>query len=144
MQHENEQLRRELAHAKRQEAATWEYHHTGFHEFTSRARILEDALWRVCREMLPNTMHTAQRMAKMQEPWKTAGEALLAECQKPRKGNKPIDELVQEYAEECCDFSDFDYVRRVSLRYVSTMEDCQVRCLLYVLATWPDLQANAQ
>jgi hypothetical protein len=48
--------------------------------------------------------------------------------------NEPIEALLQKYEEEFCDFSNLKYLVTASLRYSSTMEDCQVRCLLYSLA----------
>jgi len=48
--------------------------------------------------------------------------------------NTNIDDLIKQYEEEYCDFSDMTWVKSVSLRIVRTMEDSQVRCLLYVLA----------
>lgn len=51
-----------------------------------------------------------------------------------RVGNTPIDKLMQQYAAECCDFSDMSFLKSAALRYVSTMPDSQVRCLLYAFA----------
>lgn len=48
--------------------------------------------------------------------------------------NTPIEVLISQYEEECCDFDDIEWVKKTALRYVSTMEDCQIRCLLYTLA----------
>lgn len=48
--------------------------------------------------------------------------------------NIPIEELLAQYEAECCDFRNMNWVAKVSMRYVQTMEDCQVRCLLYALA----------
>ena len=48
--------------------------------------------------------------------------------------NTPIDELLAEYEAECCDHTDMEWVSNTALRYVQTMPDSQVRCLLYVLA----------
>ena len=59
-------------------------------------------------------------------------------CEKIKQGEKikntDIDDLIKQYEEEYCDFSDMDWVKSVSLRIVRTMEDSQIRCLLYVLA----------
>lgn len=48
--------------------------------------------------------------------------------------NTPIETLLKSYEDEGCDHSRLDWVTHAAMRYVSTMEDCQVRCLLYVLA----------
>ena len=48
--------------------------------------------------------------------------------------NTPIEKLIQEYTDECCDFTDMDWVVKVSLRYAESMPDCQARCLLYTMA----------
>jgi len=38
------------------------------------------------------------------------------------------------YEEDGCDHTDLNWVTQSSLRYVKTMGDSQVRCLLYILA----------
>jgi hypothetical protein len=48
--------------------------------------------------------------------------------------NSDIEELIVQYTEECCDFTDMDYVRRAAQRHVKTMPDCLTRCLLHVLS----------
>ena len=48
--------------------------------------------------------------------------------------NTPIEKLLQEYTEECCDFTNMDWVVKVSLQYAERMPDSQVRCLLYTMA----------
>lgn len=48
--------------------------------------------------------------------------------------NTLIEKLLQEYTEECCDFTNMDWVVKVSLQYAERMPDCQVRCLLYTMA----------
>lgn len=48
--------------------------------------------------------------------------------------NLPIAELLAEYAAENCDFTNMDAVVRVAQRYVQTMPDEHIRCLLHVLA----------
>jgi hypothetical protein len=48
--------------------------------------------------------------------------------------NTPISELLQEYAAEDCDFTDIEAVIKTAERYVATMPDSHVRCLLHVLA----------
>lgn len=48
--------------------------------------------------------------------------------------NLPIAELMQRYTEEDCDFTDMVWVRATAERYVSTMPDSQIRCLLHALA----------
>jgi hypothetical protein len=60
-------------------------------------------------------------------------ERLLA-SQIEKEPNSPIKELIAEYRSECCDFSDLTSVSNTSLRYVSSMGDSHVRCLLYTLA----------
>jgi hypothetical protein len=54
-----------------------------------------------------------------------------------KQGNSPISELLARYSEECCDFTDMAKVREVALRYVETMPDSHVRCLLYMLYAAP-------
>lgn len=48
--------------------------------------------------------------------------------------NTPITQLIAEYEAENCDFKDLDWVAHAAARYVNSMEDCQVRCLLHTLA----------
>lgn len=48
--------------------------------------------------------------------------------------NKPIEDLIKEYEEELCNFSNIDFLIKASRKYVDTMEDCQVRCLLHAMA----------
>jgi hypothetical protein len=48
--------------------------------------------------------------------------------------NTPIEKLLEQYEAECVDHSNIPGIARIALRYVETMEDSQVRCLLYVLA----------
>ena len=48
--------------------------------------------------------------------------------------NTPIEKLLHEYEQDGCNHNNIDWVARAALRYVETMEDCQVRCLLYTLA----------
>ena len=47
--------------------------------------------------------------------------------------NIPIEELVAQYEAEECDFSNLDWVLRISELYVMRMPDSQVRCLLHAL-----------
>lgn len=49
--------------------------------------------------------------------------------------NIPIEQLLKEYAEEGCDFEDMEWLVNAAHRYVSTMADSQLRCILYALAT---------
>ena len=56
----------------------------------------------------------------------------------PTPRNTPIEKLLEEYANDGCDFSDMKYVKTAALRYVWTMKDCQARVLLYILATQKD------
>lgn len=51
-----------------------------------------------------------------------------------KRKNTDIQTLINEYEAELCDHSNMEWVSRAALRYVDTMDDCQVRCLLYVLA----------
>lgn len=53
---------------------------------------------------------------------------------KKPKRNTPIADLLARYSSENCDFDDLPHTREVALRYVETMPDCHVRCLLYILA----------
>ena len=48
--------------------------------------------------------------------------------------NTPIEELIKQYEEEQCDFNNVDFLIKAGLKYADTMEDCQVRCLLYAMA----------
>lgn len=48
--------------------------------------------------------------------------------------NTPIDELIAQYEDQGNDYSDLPKVSEMALRYVKTMPDSQVRCLLYALA----------
>ena len=50
--------------------------------------------------------------------------------------NTPIEQLLEEYESEGCDHSNIEWVADAAMRYVSTMEDSQVRCLLYALARY--------
>jgi len=50
--------------------------------------------------------------------------------------NTPIEELLLEYEAEGCDHSNIEWVADAAMRYVKTMEDSQVRCLLYALASY--------
>lgn len=52
--------------------------------------------------------------------------------------NTPIEKLLAEYEDECCDHSNLTWVKRAALRYVETMQDSQIRCLLYTLANAVD------
>ena len=46
----------------------------------------------------------------------------------------PINELLAHYESEGCDHNDMDWVCETAFRYVDTMPDGQVCCLLYTLA----------
>ena len=48
--------------------------------------------------------------------------------------NTPIEKLLAEYTEECCDFTNIEGVKLAALRYAKTMPDSHARCLLYTLA----------
>ena len=48
--------------------------------------------------------------------------------------NKPIADLMREYENDGNDFSDVEWLRSASIRYVRTMEDSQIRCLLHAWA----------
>lgn len=50
------------------------------------------------------------------------------------QGNDPIEELMAEYEAEGCDHQDVDWLVRASYRYVQSMADSQVRCLLFAMA----------
>lgn len=56
----------------------------------------------------------------------------------PIEPNTPIDQLIAEYEAENCDFGNLDWLVRASYRYMDTMQDSQVRCLLYALAKWAE------
>jgi len=51
-----------------------------------------------------------------------------------KEDNSPIEKLLQEYTEECCDFTDMDWVIKVSRAYADRMPDSQVRCLMHTMA----------
>ena len=48
--------------------------------------------------------------------------------------NIPIEQLLKEYTEENCDFTDMEWLVNAAHRYVDTMHDSQLRCILYTLA----------
>lgn len=48
--------------------------------------------------------------------------------------NEPIEALLAHYESERCNHQNLGWVARTAQRYVLTMEDSQVRCLLHVLA----------
>lgn len=50
------------------------------------------------------------------------------------RGNDPIEKLMAEYEADGCDHSNVEWLVRASYRYVDTMADSQVRCLLYAMA----------
>lgn len=56
------------------------------------------------------------------------------------KPNTPINTLLDEYTEECCDFSDVEWVIRSSKHYVDHMPDSQVRCLLHTLINMVEMK----
>ena len=62
-------------------------------------------------------------------------EAQLAEhcLAEDKSENMPIEDLVALYESEACDFSNLDWVLKVSGMYVDRMGDSQVRCLLHTL-----------
>ena len=49
--------------------------------------------------------------------------------------NTPINQLLDIYSKENCNFSDLSWVLYAAHRYVKTMPDSEVRCLLHILAT---------
>lgn len=51
-----------------------------------------------------------------------------------RATNTPIEDLIKEYEEEDCDFSDINELVKIALIYSDTMGDSHVRCILYKLA----------
>jgi hypothetical protein len=57
--------------------------------------------------------------------------------EEPEKREKPtpIEELMDEYRADGFDFDNIESVKRAALRYVDTMQDSQVRTLLYTLAS---------
>lgn len=59
---------------------------------------------------------------------------LFVELHNSGSKNTPIEDLLRQYEAECCDHSNLEWVVKAAGRYVETMEDCQVRCLLHVLA----------
>ncbi|WP_353189125.1 hypothetical protein [Pseudomonas sp.] len=77
------------------------------------------------------------------EKWRLANTQAppAAVHERGRDPGKPIAELMEQYESEGCDFSDMEWVRKASMRYVLTMPDSQVRCLLYALAKAPPAAA---
>ncbi len=63
--------------------------------------------------------------------------SLAGERQQAERTCVPIEQLLEEYAGEGCYFTDMESVKRVSQRYVKTMPDSHVRCLLHVLSAAP-------
>lgn len=59
-------------------------------------------------------------------------------------GNDPIEQLLAEYEDEGCDHEDVDFLIRASYRYVDTMCDSQVRCLLFAMARRLDRERQTQ
>lgn len=51
-----------------------------------------------------------------------------------RHPNTPIEQLVARYEAEECDHNNVGWLIKASRRYVETMDDCQVRCLLHAMA----------
>ena len=47
-----------------------------------------------------------------------------------KKQNLPIEKLLEQYTHEGCDFTDIKWVNAASLRYVESMEDSQIKCLI--------------
>ncbi|MBR8028878.1 hypothetical protein KDX27_30195, partial [Burkholderia cenocepacia] len=68
--------------------------------------------------------------------------ALLAAHPGQPEPNSPIEDLLKRYQDDDFDFTDLPRVKKCSLRYVQTMEDCHVRALLYVLASQPEPRAE--
>lgn len=58
--------------------------------------------------------------------------------------NSPIADLMAQYAAEDSDLANPDWVRRTAQRYVETMPDSQVRCLLHALSTTPSPDAPVE
>jgi hypothetical protein len=54
--------------------------------------------------------------------------------------NTPIEQLIEQYEREDCDFSDINRVSDLALRNVDTMPDSHARCLLYALAMFVQKQ----
>lgn len=44
-----------------------------------------------------------------------------------------MNELIKEYEKSGCDFNDQEWLKAVALRYAESMDDCQLKCILYVL-----------
>lgn len=60
-----------------------------------------------------------------------------------QRENTQINELLAQYEEECCDFTNLQWVVEASRRNVTTMPDSQVRCLLHTLAEHVAFKAPA-
>ena len=49
-------------------------------------------------------------------------------------GNTPIEQLMAQYEHDGVDHNNVQFLIGAAYRYVQTMEDCQVRCLLHAMA----------
>jgi len=58
--------------------------------------------------------------------------------------NTHIQELMEQYSDECCDFSDLRWLRETARRLVTTMPDSQARCILFALAEPPPSVPDAE
>ena len=81
------------------------------------ARILKDVKW---------DKNTPAR--QIPSPRITEHVAVPDHCLK--KQNLPIEKLLEQYTHEGCDFTDIKWVNAASLRYVESMEDSQIKCLI--------------
>lgn len=86
------------------------------------AQVNEELLWENLRDALglKRGTETARASATQSTKFK----------------NTPIGELLSQYTEENCNFDDIDWVVSAAVRYVNTMPDSQVRCLLHLLAVY--------
>lgn len=64
-------------------------------------------------------------------------KAKLQEMIEQPAANTPIQELMAQYSDECCNFSDLHWLRETARRLVTTMPDSQARCILFALAEQP-------
>ena len=91
------------------------------------ARILKDVKW---------DKNTPAR--QIPSPRITEHVAVPDHCLK--KQNLPIEKLLEQYTHEGCDFTDIKWVNSASLRYVESMEDSQIKCLICSLINLQSLR----
>lgn len=61
-----------------------------------------------------------------------------------KRQDLPIEKLIEKYADEGCDFTDIAWVNAASLRYLESMEDSQLKCLIYSLINFQSPRITEQ